>query len=235
MRHYIIRQASDPKVIGVKNGGSQAKIDRDGFDHQSNYDNFIEYFLSKDPETYWRHLGTIPDFEINLDCVRLEPQAKITDFISYYPNLHHGAKFLVSKHALEIIKAHNLPLHKIYNVKIYAGKEILPNYKLLYCPPLPYNVIDFDKTLFFTGNRVRGKKIFSLASGAEFEKAKDDRLFQVDKIVLNNAFDGSLDYFLTKVSIPDIFVSSRLRDAITKEGLTGLNIIESIDPTIEVR
>lgn len=47
---------------------------------------------------------------------------------------------------------------------------------------------------------------------------KEEGLFQTEKIVLNDRFDITLDYFLTKVSIPHIFISERLKKSIEGEG-----------------
>jgi len=233
MNYYKIRESSDPKVTGIKDGMSQAIIDKNGFVNKSNYDKYLDYFLSNDPKIYWEHVGTIPNFEVNLGCIRLEPNAILTDFISYDPNLHHGGKFLVSDRALEILLDHNLGLFKIYNVSIYSDDKHYANYKLLYCPSLSYNVIDFERTLFFTGNKLRGKKTFKINSSEQFEGMKEEGpLFQTEQIVFNNRFNQQLDYFSCKVSLPDIFISDRLKKSLIRENVTGLNIIQAYDPIL---
>jgi hypothetical protein len=197
----------------------------------------LEYFLSDDSDVFWRHIGTIPSFEINLEYVRLEKEAKLTDFLSYYPNLHHGGGFLLSEKALEILTSHRLPPYEIYNAQVYSylGEKISSKYKLLYCPPLAYDFINFEKTRFFEGSRILGKKIFSIRSGAEFEKLKENKLFQSEKIFLNASFDDKLDYFLTKVSMSNIFISERLKESLITAGMAGLNIVEVTEPIIELQ
>jgi hypothetical protein len=56
--HLTIR-TSDPKIIGIKNGGSQSKIDRAGFISKENYDKYFNYFHNKESNHYWDILGKL--------------------------------------------------------------------------------------------------------------------------------------------------------------------------------
>lgn len=234
MKYYTARRSSDPSIVGIKNGASQAQIYRDGFGDKGMYDRYIDYFFTDDQDLFWERIGQFPDFEIDIEHLKLEKGARLTDFLSYYPEIRGGGNFIISERAVEILKKFNLPNYKLYSVTIFSNdtSEIIKNYKLLHCLPLPYDVIDFSKTTFFKGNRIRGKSLFNLSSYHVFEERKNEDVFQIENLFLNENFDRKLDYFISRVSIPDVFISERLRDAIRIEGLTGLEITEPYEPSL---
>lgn len=234
MKYYIVRQPSDPKIMGVRDGGSQAEIDRKGFIDKSNYDRFNEKFFDFKKQSFWEILEEgIPDLEFTLECVKLREGAKITDFLSYYPNLYFGGKFLLSEKAFNILTQFNLPKYKCFPAKLIADQKSY-QYKLLFTPVIANN-INFHETTFFTGNKLRGKKFFHLNSLEEFKRKKDIDIFQTDKVVFNRLFNKNLDYFISIVSIPTIFISERLKAAIEENSLTGLSVLEDATPSIEIQ
>ena len=233
MKYYLVRQPSDPQIIGLKDGGSQAEINRGGFKNKSNYDNFMLKFFDNTEQKYWEVLEQgLPNLNINLECVKLRNGAKVTDFLSYYPNLYFGGKFLLSKKAVNIISQFNLPQFKLYPAQLIANQNTY-EYKLLYTPVIKNN-INFQKTIFYTGNKLTGKRRFKLNSTEEFKKKKDSDIFRTEKVVFDYSFDENLDYFIPLVTIPHIFISERLKLAIEENNLTGISILDANDPAIEV-
>jgi hypothetical protein len=63
--YFIIRESSDPKVVGIRNGGSQAFIYKEGFLDKSNYDKYYEFFADR-RSNVWTRLDKMPGFE--LEC-----------------------------------------------------------------------------------------------------------------------------------------------------------------------
>jgi hypothetical protein len=230
-KYYMIRGASDPKIIGVKGGREQAVIDRDGFRNKVNYDNFVQFFFSAGSMLKREHIRSFPDFNVDLECVRLAKGAKLTHFMDYMPCVYNGGNFLINEQILQVITSHNLPDHRIYDVNLEGVSA--PKYRLLYCPPLSYDTIDFNRTRFSTGNRLSGKKIFPLKDAAEFEALKEENLFSVEEIAFSDKFDAQLDYFMTMLTF-EIFISERLKLALDRVGITGLNIIEPLDPYLRM-
>jgi hypothetical protein len=229
--YFQIRRSSDPKVIGVRDGSSQAKIDRAGFQSKEKYDEFYNYFFNRKVNPFWEIFGRIPNFEVDLECVKLNRKAKLTDFLSYYPEIF-GGNYLVNNKIIKILNAFNLPNIKLFNVKLVDDDRIRTDYKLLFAQVLDYDVIDFKKTIFFKGSSITGKYFFEINDKNEFEKLKDNSSFQVEKLVLNDNFLGGLDFFLTKVTDPQIFVSERLKKALEDANVTGVNIVKAIEPEI---
>ncbi len=229
--YFQIRRSSDPKVIGMKDGSSQAKIDRAGFQSKEKYDEFYNYFFNRKINPFWEIFGRIPAFEVDLECVRLNKRAKLTDFLSYYPEIF-GGNYLINIRIIEILNFFNLPNIKLFDVKLFDDDRIRTDYKLLFVEVLDYDVIDFKKTIFFKGSSIAGKSFFEINDKNEFEKLKDVSSFQVEKLVLTNKFITGLDFFLTKITDPQIFVSERLKKAFEDANVTGVKIVKEIESEI---
>ncbi len=195
--YFQIRRSSDPKVIGMKDGSSQAKIDRAGFQSKEKYDEFYNYFFNRKINPFWEIFGRIPAFEVDLECVRLNKRAKLTDFLSYYPEIF-GGNYLINIRIIEILNFFNLPNIKLFDVKLFDDDRIRTDYKLLFVEVLDYDVIDFKKTIFFKGSSIAGKSFFEINDKNEFEKLKDVSSFQVEKLVLTNKFITGLDFFFNE-------------------------------------
>lgn len=115
---------------------------------------------------------------------------------------------------------------------VYQGEQLLITCDLMYCPMLDYDVIDFTRSLFFIGNVLMGKKIYSFGSKEEFLAFRNSNpLIRYEKIFLNEIFDKQLDFFNPRFG--EMYVSDRLKEAIEKEGLTGVKILKTSEPIIE--
>lgn len=232
-KYFLIRPSSDPKVIGIRDGSAQAEIIRDKFVNKSHFDLYMNYYDNDDETSYWQHRLKIPEFNIELEHIQLRDRAFLTDFMCFFPNLFNGGRFLLSRRAFKVLNQFKLGNHKFFNAYVYDGRKKI-DYYFLCSAGLPYEVINFDNTVFFEGSETLGKKFFQLRSGGEFEKMKEKEIFQVEKLCFREGFDDSLDYFTSIVSIPGIFISEGLKEAIEMENLTGLNILEPTEPTIEL-
>lgn len=225
--YFIMRGPSDPKIVGVKNGGSQARIDRDGFLDKSNYDRYVDFFTDRS-SAVWSKIDKIPDFEFTLECVRLEKNAKLTDFLSYYPEAFR-ANHLVSERAVQVMERLNLPEHKKYPAKVFTDQTEFVPYYLIYFPSPTYDIIDFQSTIFYKGDELIGKDYISISSPEEYVALKRKTIFDIEKLVLTKNFDNELDIFSTKVTY-EFMVSSKFKKTIEDEKLTGINFIEAKGP-----
>ncbi len=232
-KYFLIRRPSDPKVTGIRDGSAQARILRDKFVNKSNFDLYLHYYESGDAASYWQHRLRIPEFSFELEYIQLRDKAFVTDFMSFFPNLFTGGLFLLSRKAFNVVNQFKLGEHRFFDAHVYAGEK-KPDYYFLCSAALPYEVICFDNTVFFKGSVTLGKEFFQLKSGEEFERLKETELFGAEKLCFRKSFDSSLDYFTSIVAIPGIFISEALKDAITMEELTGLNILDPREPTIEL-
>jgi hypothetical protein len=76
---YKLRRPSEAKIIGVRDGLSQAELIRDGFTNKDNYDNIMDFIQTDN----FRNFGKFPPFEINLEYVKMLEGVKLTDFVSF--------------------------------------------------------------------------------------------------------------------------------------------------------
>jgi len=225
--YFIMRGPSDPKIIGVKDGGSQVQIYREGFSDKSNYDKYHDFFAERD-SSIWSKLDKIPDFDFTLECVRQRKGAKLTDFLVYYPEAF-GANFLMSEKAVRVLEQHNLPRHKKYPAKVYINEKEFILYQLVYFPTLSYDTVNFPNSIFYRGSELTGKEYLKINSSEEYEKVSSKSVFNIEELSLAKGFDDNLDIFNTKVTY-EFIISSKLKEAIVKEKLTGINLIEAKGP-----
>ncbi|MCZ8286160.1 MAG: hypothetical protein O9353_11965 [Bacteroidia bacterium] len=140
-KYYQLRQPSKAKIVGVKDGGSQAEFIKDGFKNKELFDEILAFSTSS-------RLLKFPKFELNLEYVKMRNNAKLTDFISFYPHIVSGT-FLVSEKVVKILSTFNLPKHKYYPASIDFKGEIINTYKLLYIPFIELlDVINVSKSTF---------------------------------------------------------------------------------------
>lgn len=225
--YFLIRAASDPKIVGSKEGFAQAEIVKEEFTNKSYYESYMNYFEPKNSELHWKNRTMLPKFNLVLEHLKMVDRSIPTDFLTFSPNLFNGGLFLLSERALALMKKFNLGIYTVFEAFVYYKEERL-NYYFFCCPSLSFRFIDFSKTIFFEGSVLLGKKLFQVSSGREFERNKEEILFGVEKLAFTSDFD--LDYFSTIVSIPRIFISKGLKDAIEAESLTGLNIVQITEP-----
>jgi len=231
MKYYNISDSWDPKVTGLKDGGALAEIIRDGFNDKSNYDTYYKYFHGSGLDLGFERSKTLPPFPINLEYVKMEEKAMLNDFVTFRPYLMSG-KFLVSNKVVSILSTFKLTEHKFYPVTIDYNGKMITDYKLLFIPPLDFSVVDYSKSLFFTGlNLPENRK--NLRQFKDYEEYKSfglKNLVHAERIVLKSGFDKSLDYFKVRLSEP--FISEYLKETFEIAGVTGIKISEAKHPEL---
>lgn len=227
-RYYLIRSSSDPKIIGVKNGIQQVEIYRQGFKDQSMYDLIMKYWGSFDS---WDHKNDYHGSNVELQCVKPLKNAKMTSFLSYGPHLIN-CPFLISDDVKNVIEKFCMPEHYFYKANV-SVKENYINYHLFSCPDLGYSVIDFKKTVFFTGNELLGKTYLSINEYSDFMKfySETNKVPQMEKIYFNENFNPNFDFFILGNSIN--FISERLMLKIKECNFDGINILPAFGEGIK--
>lgn len=224
-KYYLLRSPSDPKIIGIRDGYGQAESQRQGFKNKSHYDEIINFFNKTNA-----NIGKFPSFEINLEYVKMEKKAKLTDFISFYPVIPYGY-FLVSEHVVKILSTFKLPKHKFYSATIEFKEEKIHNYKLFYCPPLEDNLIDYTKSIFFSGNELLGKKFHSFSSREEYQAHIKHDFLRAEKIYINKGFNNEFDYFNIE-HFSGGLISTDLKETFEIAGITGIKFLEPKEPEL---
>jgi hypothetical protein len=229
MNYYLVRQTSDPKVIGVRNGESQADLVRNELTNSFTFDYFEKYIHGDgDKHSYWKIFDTPPKENLDLGLIELKNKAKLTDFISFHPNALANGEFLISRRASELFKRFHLPSYQLIPVTLVKDRQTIDSYEYLFCNCLGYEFVDFPKSVFYDGPIMR-RNYIRIENSKDFEFQKDDRLLRAEKVVLKG-LANSLDYFSLKVTMTGFYISERLKQAIESTGLTGLNILEMKEP-----
>ncbi|QYF94849.1 hypothetical protein KY495_06600 [Massilia sp. PAMC28688] len=229
MNYFVMRRVSDPDVIGFKNGVTQAEIDRSGFQDKDEYEKITRLLGS---EEFWSCRKQIPGMEFDLQCVRLLPKAKLTDFLHFGPALMF-CPFLVSERALEVLVKF---VH--YGVRLWPAQVIdrksSYSYRLPFIESIPDEMIDFAKSTFSLGGLIGPKTVYTFSDAEEKKQfVNSHRLLQYEEIYLNNSFPDIVDFFT--LSNAAMIVSERLKLAIEKANLTGVQFLAEEGPWVKVR
>lgn len=160
--YYLLRRDSDPDVIGVKNGVKQADIRRDGYANPEKFDVLKENLGTP---KYWEIRDSIMDADFEIQCARLLPKARRTDFVQFGPVLMN-CPFLISKEVADVILQYNLQRYRMFPV-VLDSSEGLFEYKLLYLSPDHDEIIDCDSSVFCTGNDLIGREFHRFRTAEE--------------------------------------------------------------------
>jgi hypothetical protein len=214
---------SDPKITGLKKGGYQVEINEKGFSNKENYLKIKSFFMSL---KYWEREDFIPHFEVNIESAVLVKEAKLTDFLHFAPHMF-GCPFIISQRVRDVFETFNLPVHFYYPVQLLRNNETLNSYCLFYLPYLGFDYVDYKNSLFYTGyGLLNNTKIVRINSLNEFLDFSGDEILRVKELAFNEKFNKPLDLFNSKLG--GLFVSERLKQAITHNGLLGLNFLDSV-------
>ncbi|QYF94897.1 double-CXXCG motif protein [Massilia sp. PAMC28688] len=219
MNYFVMRRVSDPRVLGVNNGICQAHIQEDGFHCKDEYTKVMRFLGSNE---FWGHRGQIPTMEFDLQCVRLIPKAKLTDFLQYGPVLML-CPFLVSGRVKDLLNQFNAYGTRYWPARVEDSKTA-HEYYLSFIENIPDDMIDFTRSTFSVGGPVLKKTTHTFADAAEKKEfMKTHRLVDFEEIYLNGTFPADTDFF--RFSNATIMVSERLKLAIEDLKLTGARIL----------
>lgn len=214
-KFYLLRTDSDPKVIGVKNGITQAKIDRAGYSQPEKYDDMIRVLGSN---SYSEYKDKILDMDIEIQCVRCLPGAKLTDFLLFGPFLHH-CPFLISDRLYSTLSNVKMPVHKFFKAKVVWSEETY-KYHMLYMPPSINNPIDYSISTFRSSFDIDDEITYKFSSEYDFmDFAKKNIGTTGKKIFLNKNFRENLDIFY--LNYIGFLISERLKNVLESSGITS--------------
>ncbi|WP_293902537.1 hypothetical protein [Sphingobacterium sp. UBA5670] len=221
MNYYQLNIVSDPEIKGVTTGLGQVELDKDN----PITDKLATFFSGID---YWVRNKYVPDFEIEGCKASLYKKAKLTDFLDFSPFLY-TCPFMLSEQTLDVFEKFNIQKYYTYPVTLFnKGQQLQEKYELFCCPKLQYDIVDFEKSIFYIKKGLYERKHINFNNDEEFRTYPENA--KVEKLVLNSKFDTSLDFFWGRIG--GMYVSKRLKDAIENLGLTGVKIYEDKDPQI---
>jgi hypothetical protein len=137
--YYQLRLSSDPSVIGVSNGIQQVEIQDGGGGSQPSLDDVVHFFC-RDTRVSEKLLD--PPFVLDFSCVKPLKRAILTDFLSYGPFLR-SCPFMMSESAVGVFSLFKIQECRFYNSTVIKDASAI-SYKMLYCPALGYDVLDFQ-------------------------------------------------------------------------------------------
>ena len=220
MSYYFLRLSSDPEVIGVRNGIQQVEICKECFRDKRMYDEILDYFCNRDAEKSIA-FGALEHFE--LQCVKPLVGAVLTEFLSYGPCLP-DCPFMIGAGAYNCFLEAGVKNCSYINARVVSEGRGL-DYKLFYFPPFDYSVIDFQSSVFFTGNRLSGKTYHKFDSFQHFDdaRAKSSLIYRSESVVLNSNFD--LDLKLFELKFGTMIASRQLVDELRGRNCSGIDFI----------
>jgi hypothetical protein len=220
-QYYLIRRESDPKIVGVKEGITQVEIRRSGFANSSIYDDLVSFF---DTFNYWKKKSFAPTRDFDIEYVEILTGAKLTDFMGYRPYLI-ACPFIVSEKARSIFEEHVVQEHYYFPVRMYrTGQPVNGSYFLFYCPPLPFEVVDFARSVFYTGTMGLNERNVRFNDQQEYVSfLSKNPLASPAKIALSDMFNGAIDFFMPRIG--GIYASEALAKRMVKEKLSGIKVI----------
>jgi hypothetical protein len=216
--YYRLTHSVEQKVIGVKDGMAQVELVKNHFREKSNYDSYINYFLDFNEDGH-KNLVRFPSFDVKLEYLQPKKNAKLTDFLCFAPAVTHN--FLINKKVQGIFRNFNLPPYKLYEAGLFLNGALNRDFSFWYCPSFDFDVIDFQKSRFSTGNeRIGNRRELQVYSEEDLKKITST--INRDKIVLKSDFDRDLDLF-DLLMYDSLIISERLKDALEKEQVSGVD------------
>lgn len=157
--YSLIRSESDPKVIGIKTGLSQVELKQE----QESYrllDEFLDIFTFWDKKDF-----ALPDsIQLSVQHGKLLKGAKLTDFMRFRPYLI-DCHFIIRENIRLLLEEFILPEHYFIPVEILNRDHMTERHYLFYMPDLHFEVIDFSKSIFYTGGIATEKKKYKSQIG----------------------------------------------------------------------
>lgn len=232
MKYYQLKESINKKVIGVNDGGVQARMIDSKWDHDelNRYVNEYLFGIWDVVAKIWKGEQVIPP---TLDYIQLRPKAILTDFLTF-SEPYAGGNYLISQKVKSILKVHHLD-YRFYPVtSLWQFEKAIHGYSNLHLIPLnSRQALDFEKSEFFYGSKLIGKKFRYPKSYDEYYKiSREERLLLFESLHFNSSIIGDRDMFSIDLAASIIFISERLKTAFEFEEVSGINIVESTEPTL---
>lgn len=223
MQYFILKEACATKETGPVY--PQIQKWKPGYD-DGKPDSFYSYWKASKG-------GEFPEFEPNMDSLIMHTRAKPTDMVSSGVSLG----FVISEKLKSIFQDFQLPPHRYFPAKIIHKKVPLDGYYFMHIISNYIDFVDYKKTTFFTCgfNNIDPMPI-PITSKEDFikkaEELQDDsfikklpyRSIHSNHICFNGDFDRNLDLFEIGRFNINFYISEKLKNALTENGITGCNI-----------
>ncbi|RUT70071.1 hypothetical protein D0817_12880 [Flavobacterium cupreum] len=219
MTYYQIDRTGDAKIIGIKNGTSQVKLEEKGIEKNKNYIAFENWFSGYNKD-FWNNQNAVFDLTPPLITGELRKGAKVTDIMRYGPVYQYLYK-IYSKKFIDIIKAFNIGDYKTFEFNIQDINEI---YYLFFLKSVVLDEINYEKSTVISGHAITDNiKYHDIKTPKEYiEFNSQFPTGGFEKLSIPKKYFGK-DIIQTEVSsLP--FYSERVVDFLLDCKITGLKI-----------
>lgn len=216
-------QSSDPKVVGIKDGGGQVIFDDLFFHSHPPFTRvfFPDVLIDKD---WWKKWAKWEEYGSKLFHIKLAKTAILTDYI--------GASglfrcFFVNSKLKEILQTANLPNHNFFEITFIQGKKIVDGYWwFCFDYETGENTVDFSKCEY---NLRDHKRTFGENFSVNIQSYQDylnvfyetGKAIKVTELVFNSNFNSELDIFGTQFLTNQVYISENLHKKLQEQNITG--------------
>jgi hypothetical protein len=214
--YYKLTLPSDPKIIGVRNGIMQVEICDEPFLNaiQPALFNGTEVPLSAEAKA------------MNITCIHVLRQAKLTDVLSFGPMLT-WFPFFMKRKTLALLSPFNTRITQVFPVTLDPDPQGLNEYALVLFQPLGMDFIDFPRSTYCSGsNMLNNKQTHIFDNQEEYVDNFPTLLALPERIVLAPTFDQSLDLF--DLIGCGICVSERVKRALEQNRTSGVKVSDTM-------
>lgn len=161
---------------------------------------------------------------------QLKKRAKLTDVLNKSAISSTG--FLINEQVKSIFDGSNIMRHQYFNAIVINKKNELNYYWLHLTQPELSKHLDYHKTIFYRTEWTFREEPILIKSYEHYSelKSKDKKAsfgIELDKIVLSDKFDKSLDMFTFLPFDNNVYISENLKNKIELSNIKGFNIEEA--------
>jgi hypothetical protein len=227
MKYYQVSVSAEPKIIGVKNGVCQFKIDYEKVSTENVFQTFFNFFNYCN-KAIWKNQYDIKNLEIPEITGEMLNKAKVTDIMGYTPSISFLNEAFSSKY-FSILKEYNVNILGAFEIKI---KDVLEKYFLLFFKTVVLDEINYEKSIIMTGhpvlNNVKYHRVDNALDYVAFKEKNPTSTF--GKICIPKKYFGQDVIKIQSLSYP--FYSEKLIDELMKKKIKGLEI--SFEGSVEL-
>lgn len=219
MKYYQVSVSAEPKIIGVKNGVCQFKIDYEMISTESVFQTFFNFFNYSN-KAIWKNQYDIQNLEIPKMTGEMLNKAKVTDIMGYTPSISFLNEAFSCKY-LSILKKYNINILGAFEIKI---KDVLDNYFLLFFKTVVLDEIDYENSIVMTGhpvlNDVKYHQVDNALNYVDFKEKNPTSSFK--RVCIPKKYFGEDIIKIQSLAYP--FYSEKLIDELVEKNIKGLEI-----------
>jgi hypothetical protein len=220
MFKYVLDSSAEPKVIGVRDGGSQIVLS----DKNQNDPNLKSFLFNDNKPWPDLKIDNLSKYEPELHF-NIKKQARVTDFLSHTPYIHIVGVF--SDRFVNILKKYNLHDNITFK-EVFVFQEnvkIQEKYFIIQQPNLDKE-INWEKTCFYDSfEREINNNEACLRFKDENHYIDTISLIDISKISFR---DNEVDNYDFVSALSEHFVSDRLAEAIVEANFTNI-VLKNLD------